>query len=163
MGLDPHEFRRLMGNWATGVTVVTMPTESGLWGMTANSFTSISLEPTLVLVSVDRVTRTIGHLERSGAWAVNILAEDQEQLSRIFAMKEDSEERTLARVSYRLGKSGAPLIDGCLATIECQTWATYDGGDHVLFLGEVQDAEVSESAERPLLFYHGRYARLPEE
>jgi flavin reductase (DIM6/NTAB) family NADH-FMN oxidoreductase RutF len=162
MALDGRAFRQLMGNWATGVTVVTMPTATGLWGMTANSFTSVSLDPTLVLVSVDRATRTLGHMERSGIWAVNILAEDQEQLSRVFAMKEDTEERTLARVPYHMSEGGVPIIDGCLASLECKTWATYDGGDHVLFLGEIQRVEADASRERPLLFYRGKYHHLPE-
>lgn len=158
--LDTRDFRRIMGTFATGVTVVTMRTPNGVWGMTANSLTSISLEPMLLLVSVDKTTRTHQHMLASGVWAVNVLAADQEAVSRAFATKDQDEARTMVNTLYRPGRTGAPLIDGCLAYIECRTWATYDGGDHTLFVGEVQDAAVSDSAGAPLLFFRGRYAQL---
>ena len=151
-----------MGTFATGVTVITMPTRDGAWGMTANSITSVSLEPTLVLVSVDKATRTYQHIQASGVWAVNILAATQEAISRTFALKDIEEERTMVGTPYHLGVTGAPIIEGCLSYLDCRTWATYDGGDHTLFLGEVQDAAVVDPDSPPLLFFKGRYARLAE-
>ena len=162
MPLDPLQFRRVMGTFATGVTVITMPTRDGAWGMTANSITSVSLEPTLVLVSVDKATRTYQHIQASGVWAVNILAATQEAISRTFALKDIEEERTMIGTPYHLGATGAPIIEGCLSYLDCRTWATYDGGDHTLFLGEVQDAAVVDPDSPPLLFFKGRYARLAE-
>jgi flavin reductase (DIM6/NTAB) family NADH-FMN oxidoreductase RutF len=160
--VDPREFRRIMGTFATGVTVVTMPTAQGAWGMTANSLTSISLEPLLLLVSVDKSTRTHQFMLDSGIWAVNILSDGQEAVSRAFATKDQDEARTMVGTPYRLGKTGAPLIDGCLAYVECKTWATYDGGDHTLFIGEVQDAAVTDAERPPLLFFRGRYGELKD-
>jgi flavin reductase (DIM6/NTAB) family NADH-FMN oxidoreductase RutF len=162
MPLDPIEFRRVMGSFATGVTVITMPTRDGAWGMTANSITSVSLEPTLVLVSIDKATRTYQHIQASGVWAVNILAATQEAISRTFALKDIEEERTMVGTPYRRGVTSAPIIEGCLSYLDCRTWATYDGGDHTLFLGEVQDAAVVDPDSPPLLFFKGRYARLAE-
>jgi len=162
MPLDPLQFRRVMGSFATGVTVITMPTRDGAWGMTANSVTSVSLEPTLVLVSIDKTTRTYQHIQASGVWAVNILAATQETISRTFALKDIEEERTMISTPYHPGVTGAPIIEGCLSYLDCRTWATYDGGDHTLFLGEVRDAAVVDPDSPPLLFFKGRYARLAE-
>jgi len=152
-----------MGTFATGVTVITMPTRSGAWAMTANSFTSLSLEPTLVLVCIDKATRTFQHIQASGVWAVNVLSAEQESISRTFALKDVEEERTMVDTPYHLGVTGAPIIDGCISYIDCRTWATYDGGDHTIFVGEVQDAAVQDAESAPLLFFKGRYARLAEQ
>lgn len=151
-----------MGSFATGVTVITMPTTDGAWGMTANSITSLSLDPTLVLACIDKSTRTHQHMLASGIWAVNVLAESQEAVSRAFALKDYDEERTMVGTPFHRGMTGAPIIDGCLSYLDCRTWATYEGGDHTIFLGEVEDAAVVEPAARPLLFFKGRYARLGE-
>jgi flavin reductase (DIM6/NTAB) family NADH-FMN oxidoreductase RutF len=162
MPIDPNEFRRVMSTFATGVTVITMPTRDGAWGMTANSVTSLSLEPTLVLVCVDKSTRTYQHIQASGVWAVNVLAADQENVSRTFALKDFEEERTMVGTPYRKGVTGAPIIQGSLSYLDCRTWATYDGGDHTIFLGEVQDAAVAREDGQPLLFFKGRYGRLAD-
>lgn len=162
MPLDPVQFRRVMGTFATGVTVITMPTEAGVWGMTANSVTSLSLEPTLILVCIDKETRTHQHMLDSGVWAVNILAAEQETVARVYAMKDYNVERMMGDTPYHRGVTGAPIIDGCLSYLDCRTWATYEGGDHTIFLGEVQDAAVPGGDSRPLLFFRGRYARLAE-
>jgi flavin reductase (DIM6/NTAB) family NADH-FMN oxidoreductase RutF len=152
-----------MGTFATGVSVVTMPTAQGAWGMTANSLTSISLDPLLLLVSVDKATRTHQIMLDSGVWAVNILSTSQEAASRAFATRDQDEARTMVGTPHRPGKTGAPLIEGCLAYIECKTWATYDGGDHTLFVGEVQDAAIVDAEGPPLLFFRGRYAELKDQ
>ena len=152
-----------MGTFATGVTVVTMPTQDGgAWGMTANSLTSLSLDPPLILVCVDKTTRTHQHMLDAGVWAVNILAGDQERVSRIYAMKDQNEERKMTDTPYHTGQAGAPIIDGCLSYIECRTYATYEGGDHTIFLGEVQDADIVQPDGQPLLFFKGRYGSLAD-
>ena len=162
MPIEPRELRNIMGTFATGVTVVTMPNGEGAWGMTANSLTSLSLDPPLILVSVDKTTRTHQIMLDSGVWAVNILAGDQEKTSRIFAMKDHNEERKMVDTPYHHGVSGAPIIDGALAYIECRTYATYEGGDHTIVVGEVQDARVLQHEGQPLLFFRGRYGSLAD-
>jgi flavin reductase len=158
--IDGRTFRNIVGTFGTGVTVITMPTPTGAWGMTANSFTSVSLDPLLVLVCVDKSTRTLDYMQEAGVWAVNILGEDQETISRTFATKDASEERTMVGTTYHRGVTGSPLIDGAVAYIECRTWASYEGGDHVIILGEVQAAEVTRPEGQPLLFFRGRYGQL---
>lgn len=160
--IDPRAFRNIVGSFGTGVTVITMPTPTGAWGMTANSFTSLSLEPTLVLVCVDYSTRTLQFMLDAGVWAVNILGADQEDVSRTFATKDFAEERTMVGTPYHPGVTGAPLIDGALAYIECRTWASYEGGDHLILVGEVQDAAVTNPEGQPLLFFRGRYGQLAQ-
>ena len=164
ISIDPRELRRIFGTFATGVTVITMPTkeEAGAWGMTANSYTSLSLDPPLILICVDKSTRTHQYLLDTEVWAVNILAGDQEKVSRIFAMKDYNEERTMVGTPYHRGQSGAPIIDGALAYLECRTYAMYEGGDHTIFVGEIQDAQVVDPDGQPLLFYKGRYGSLAD-
>jgi flavin reductase (DIM6/NTAB) family NADH-FMN oxidoreductase RutF len=162
--MEPRELRNIFGTFATGVTVISMPTkeQAGAWGMTANSYTSLSLDPPLVLICVDKNTRTHQYLLETDVWAVNILAGNQEKVSRIFAMKDYNEERTMVDTPYHRGTTGAPLIDGCLAYLECRTYAQYEGGDHTIFVGEIQDAKVAQSDGQPLLFYKGRYGSLAD-
>jgi flavin reductase (DIM6/NTAB) family NADH-FMN oxidoreductase RutF len=160
MALDPTQFRRVMGTFATGVTVITMPTASGAWGMTANSVTSLSLDPTLVLVCIDKTTRTHEHILASGVWAVNILSAEQEEISRTYAMKDYEVERTMVGTPYHPGVTGAPIIDGSLSYLDCRTYATYEGGDHTILVGGVQDAQIVQPDAAPLLFFKGRYARM---
>jgi flavin reductase (DIM6/NTAB) family NADH-FMN oxidoreductase RutF len=161
MPMDQRTFRNIMGTFATGVTVITMPTrDGGAWGMTANSFTSLSLDPTLVVVCVDKSTRTHEFMLDTDAWAVNILAADQEAVSRNFALKEGNEERQMIGTAWRPGQTGAPIIEGVLSYLDCRTYAKCDGGDHTIFLGEVVEAGVSEEKTEPLLFYRGKYRQL---
>lgn len=161
--IDPREYRRIIGTFATGITVITMPTADGAWGMTANSLTSLSLDPLLLIVCVDNGTRTLQHMRDSKVWAVNILAADQEQVSRTFATKDFETERTMVNTPYHLGPAGAPLIDGCVTHIECRTWATYEGGDHTIFVGQVLSATVADQAAEPIVFFKGRYRQLAGE
>jgi flavin reductase (DIM6/NTAB) family NADH-FMN oxidoreductase RutF len=91
------------------------------------------------------------------------LSTSQEAASRAFATRDQDEARTMVGTPHRPGKTGAPLIEGCLAYIECKTWATYDGGDHTLFVGEVQDAAIVDAEGPPLLFFRGRYAELKDQ
>jgi flavin reductase (DIM6/NTAB) family NADH-FMN oxidoreductase RutF len=160
VALDTDDFRRVMGFFATGVTVVTTALGDRLHGMTANAFCSVSLDPSLVLVCIERRSQTHSLLARSGVFAVNILSEDQEELSRLFAISNPPESEPFSSVRYRLGVTGAPILEDCLAYAECRVAASYPGGDHTVFLGHVKDLGVLREA-RPLLYYRSAYKSLP--
>ena len=159
MALDKNDFRRTMGFFATGVTVVTTALGEELHGMTANAVCSVSLEPPLLLVCIDRRSHTHSILAQSRVFAVNILGEEQEELSRLFADSASPRAHSLWDVRYRLGTTGAPILEDCLAYAECRVAATYPGGDHTIFLGYVKDLGIVREA-RPLLFYRGAYEGL---
>jgi len=159
LAVDPLEFRSIIGHFATGVTVITTAAGEEMQGMTANAVTSLSLDPVMLLICVEKTTHTHGLLERSGVFAVNILAEHQEDVSRIFAKRAEPEIGTLRGQRFRLGDTGAPILEDCLAYIECRVADVMDGGDHSIFLGEVvHEGVVSEG--KPLIFYRGGYASL---
>lgn len=155
-------FRQVMGHFATGVTVVTTRLGGEYHGMTANAVCSVSLDPLLVLVCVDKEAHTHHYLAESGIFALNILAEDQEHLSRWFASEERlNAPEPLGGAPFCTAVTGAPLLDGCLAHLDCRVTARYEGGDHTIFVGRVEAAEIN--GERPpLLFFRGRYASLPQ-
>ncbi len=156
--VDPKEFRRVMGLFATGVTVVTAATEAGVHGMTANAVMSVSLDPLLVCVSVDRRARLNAFLDASGGFAINILADDQQALSQFFAGLWQG-----APPVYRVETwIGGPRLSGSLASIGCAVHAVLDGGDHRLFVGRVLAVHRSEGQLSPLVFFGGRYHRLAE-
>jgi flavin reductase (DIM6/NTAB) family NADH-FMN oxidoreductase RutF len=156
MPIEKNELRQVMGHFATGVTIITTFTKAGeMHGLTANAFTSVSLEPPLLLISVDKKAESWPAFEESRAFTVNILSDDQEGLSRKFAV---SGGKKFEGVAYRIGANGAAILDGTLAYIECTLWAAYDGGDHSVYLGEIQQAEVHEG--KPLVFYRGGYRAL---
>jgi flavin reductase (DIM6/NTAB) family NADH-FMN oxidoreductase RutF len=158
MALDAKEFRNAMGHFATGVTVVTTLDKNGQpTGITANAFTSVSLNPPLVLVCIDKNAQCRPSFDESKAFAVNILSRGQEELSRRFATKGIDK---FVGVRWHPGYRGLPLIDGTLGQIECDLVQSYDGGDHTIYVGEV--VNVSVSPGDPLLFYRGRYHRLGE-
>ncbi len=163
MQITPNVFRQVMGSFATGVTVVTTVTPDGVYGMTANAVSSVSLEPMMVLVCVDRKASTHGFIQRSRVFAINILAEDQKDLSVMFASKEDLPERAFASIPYTTAVTGSPIIPGCLAYLDCQVVGEYPGGDHTIFLAQVKWGEVLNEKSPPLIFFRSRYARLQQE
>jgi flavin reductase (DIM6/NTAB) family NADH-FMN oxidoreductase RutF len=160
--VDPLEFRSISGHFATGVTVITSAAGDELQGMTANAFTALSLAPVMVLVCVDKGSHTHAMIERGGVFAVNILGEHQEDVSRTFAKRSPPEAGSLRGVPFRLGETGAPILEDCLAYLDCRVASALDGGDHSIFLGEVID-EAIVSGGNPLLFYTGRYVRLTRD
>ncbi len=159
MSVDKALFRQAAGSFATGVTVITTGRDGVYHGMTASAFTSVSLEPTQILICVDRTAVTLDLLHKTGHFNVNVLAADQEQLARAFATKESPESHGLNGVDYRMGETGLPLLNGALAYLECRTVQQFDGGDHVIFLGEVENAGVGDASD-PLLYFRGRYRQL---
>jgi len=159
MTIDPLEFRSIIGHFPTGVTVITTAAGEELQGMTANAVASLSLDPLLVLVCVDKGTHTHRVLERGGVFAVNILGEHQEEVSRLFARRAEPEVGTLRGQRFTLGRTGAPILEDCLAYLECRVTEVLEGGDHTIFLGEVIDGRIVGDAA-PLIFYRGRYHGL---
>lgn len=157
MTLDAREFRNALGNFATGVTIVTTLAETGeRLGITANSFNSVSLDPPLVLWSLGRNAFSLPAFETSGRFAINILADDQQSISTQFA-KAGADK--WAGVDIETLETGCPIVKHCLAAFDCRTHAVHDGGDHLLFLGRVV-AMRAEREARPLLFYRGKYGQM---
>jgi flavin reductase (DIM6/NTAB) family NADH-FMN oxidoreductase RutF len=155
-GVEPRLFRQLLGRFATGVTVLTTRTPAGdPIGMTASSVASVSLDPPLVLVSVDHRHDMHPALESASYFVLNILAADQEALSRRFAAEEPNR---FGGVVYRPNKQGIPVLDGVLAHVECEKRTAVPAGDHTVYLGLVIGGAVTE--RRPLLYYRGGYASL---
>jgi flavin reductase (DIM6/NTAB) family NADH-FMN oxidoreductase RutF len=156
MPIDKNQLRQVMGHFVTGVTIITTVNKDGqMHGLTANAFTSVSLEPPLLLVSVDKKAESYPAFEESKVFTVNILADEQEALSRKFAVSGGNK---FEGVAYRRGANGAAILDGTLAHIECTLYGAYEGGDHSLYLGEIQEAEVREG--KPLVFYRGGYRAI---
>lgn len=160
MAVSQEEFRRTLGHFATGVTVITIVREGELvHGMTANAFCSVSLEPPYVLVCVDHRARSFALLKQRGGFGVNVLREEQEAVARYFA-DPDQDHETARRlgVHFHFTERGTPLLADCLAQLECTVAAAHEAGDHTIFIGRVEEASVHEG--RPLLFYGGRYRAL---
>lgn len=156
MAIHESELRRVMGHFATGVTVVTTRGNNGaVHGLTANAITSVSMRPPLVLVCVDKAAESRLHLEASRVFTVNILSAEQEPISRRFALKGPHK---FEGVSFSFGANGAPILDGALAFIECRLAATYEGGDHTIYIGEVEHGGTRKG--RALVFFRGGYREL---
>lgn len=153
--LDPgRALRRSMGCFATGVTIVTAPNTDGPpVGMTVSSFNSVSIEPPLVLFSIARTARSLADLERAETYAVNVLSSAHVDLSNRFAR---AGEDKWDGVEFVLGEGGVPIFDDAVGSFDCVPYATYDGGDHLIFVGEVVRHRSADHLE-PLLFYRGGY------
>jgi flavin reductase (DIM6/NTAB) family NADH-FMN oxidoreductase RutF len=159
---DPKDFRRACGQFATGITVVTVRDGDGVRGMTANSFTSVSLDPPLVLVSVDLRNRTHQLIGESGRFAVNVLSQQHRDWSDRFAGRHGDLQGQFDDVPHRLTDCGLPLFEGALASFVCRVYQAYPAGDHTLFVGQVERMECAPGAE-PLLFYGGGYRGLDDQ
>jgi len=156
-GFTSRDFRSTVGAFATGVTVVTTSGEEHGYGMTANAFSSVSLDPPLILVCVISPSEGVEHMRRNGCFAVNVLAADQEPLSRYFASRDRPRGRdAFADVDHRAGKSGSPILDGAAAYMDCRVHAEHEAGDHQIFIGEVLEIGLAPDCA-PLLFHSGRY------
>jgi flavin reductase (DIM6/NTAB) family NADH-FMN oxidoreductase RutF len=157
MTIDPDSFRSVLGRFASGITVVTTVDAQGRdVGMTVSAFASASLLPPLISICIDHTASMHGALCIAERFGVNILASEQEALSRRFATMESS--HRFDGLGYERGESGVVLLDDALAHLECRRMAQYEAGDHTLFIGEVERAEARDA--RPLLYYRGGYAQL---
>lgn len=161
MLFDPAEFRKVLGQFATGVTVVTTVQDGAPQAMTVNSFSAVSLDPPLVLFCADRRSRTSAAIEASGVFAVNILRDHQRDISDLFAGKGTDIERQAVLTEAHVGESGSPILKDVLAFIDCKVEHAYDGGDHVIYVGRVLAAGRGE-AGAPLLYYRGTYQALDD-
>jgi flavin reductase (DIM6/NTAB) family NADH-FMN oxidoreductase RutF len=155
--VDSAAFRLACGKFATGITVVTVIGPDGLpHGITVNSFTSVSLEPPLVLVCIDRKAAILPKLQAANYFGINVSAENHQAISTQFARHGLDRFET---VSWFAGELGVPLLEGALAHYECSVVSATEGGDHLIFIGEVQHLQCF--AGRPLLYYESGYATLP--
>ena len=158
MPLDPSLYRRACGRFATGVAIVTAADSAGTpHGLTINSFASLSLDPPLVMVAIDRRVAFIDVFEKHGAFAVNILRDQQRELSNRFAVLPEGR---FAGVEWSGGVTGSPVLEGAIGVIECRIERAFDAGDHRVLVGLAIAAEVG--AGKPLLFFGSDYARIEE-
>ena len=156
MPVDTAEFRRALGHFAAGVTVVTSRFDDGvITGITVTAFSSLSLEPPLVLVCIDKRAKIHDRLQAGGNFAVNLLRDDQELVSRRFASSQGDQ---FQEIGYSLGMSGAPVLEDVIAAVECRIVNLLDGGDHTIVVGEVEATHVREG--KPLLYFRGGYNQL---
>jgi flavin reductase (DIM6/NTAB) family NADH-FMN oxidoreductase RutF len=156
--VDPQVMREVMGHFASGVTVVTAVTDEGPIGFTCQSFSSLSLDPPLVVFAPGRASRTWPLLRGIGRFCINVLAEGQDEVSQNFAR---SGVDRFAGVRWTRSAHGSPVLDDVVAWIDGELWAEYDGGDHTLAVARVLDLGA-DPGRRPLLFHRGSYGLLQE-
>jgi len=161
MSLNPAEFRKAMGCFATGVTIITVDLDGEVHGMTANALASVSLDPPLLLVCVDHSARTHAHLHARKRFGVNVLAADQRRISQYYArpVEEQIEKESSAR--FHRTAHGTPVLQGALTYLECRLQWAHEAGDHTIFIAEVEDAVVRPG--EPLLFFRSQYCKIGEK
>ena len=163
MSIDEKLFRLAMGSFASGVTVVTSVRGAEIAGTTVSAFSSLSLDPPLVLVCLDEASATRAVVEVSRVFAVNVLAEGQEALSDRFAQqRKEGDPHQFEGVGWRPGTTGSPILEGCHAFADCRVEAVHDGGDHRIYVGRVISLGLGESGSRPLVYYASTYRRLED-
>ena len=160
MSVSQAEFRKALACFATGITVITLDSENEVHGMTANAFTSVSLDPMLVLVCVDQRARTHAHLHAKKRFGVNILSEDQRAISEYYARPTRTHDRAAeeAGAAFERTALGTPVLRGALAYLECRLHSAQDAGDHTIFIAQVEDVVANEG--RPLLFFESKYRKI---
>jgi flavin reductase (DIM6/NTAB) family NADH-FMN oxidoreductase RutF len=163
MTLNLSQFRKALGCFATGVTVITVDLKGEVHGMTANAFTSVSLNPPLVLVCVDLKACTHAHLRARKRFGINVLGENQRAISEYYARPDRTHQRAQTEAGARFDRTphGTPMLRGSLAFLECRLHSAQDAGDHTIFIAEVEDAIVRQG--NPLLFFRGKYRKLGED
>src|ERR1700722_13239916 len=157
MSLNPSEFRKAMGSFATGVTIITVDLDGEIHGMTANAFASVSLDPLLVLVCVDHNTRTHAHLHTKKRFGINVLREDQRGISEYYARPDRNHEHAETEAGAQFERTG----HGTRAYRECRLHSSQEAGDHTVFIAEVEDVVVRSG--EPLLFFRGKYRGVGKE
>jgi flavin reductase (DIM6/NTAB) family NADH-FMN oxidoreductase RutF len=159
MSVSPELFRNTLAKFCTGVTIVTTKNQEGMHGLTVNAFTSVSLDPPLILVCIQKNGLSHSTLSGCETFVVNILSEEQKELSDRFANPAiDSEER-FRDLSFRVSENGIPILAGNLGHLECRVLNQFEGGDHTIFIGQVENGDFSEG-KQPLLFYESRYSYI---
>ena len=160
MSVTQTEFRKALGSFATGVTVITVDYESEVHGMTANAFASVSLDPPLVLVCVDQRARTHAHLHSKKRFGVNVLSQDQRTISEYYARPTRVHQRAEQEAGAKFDRTalGTPVLHGALAYLECRLNTAQDAGDHTIFIADIEDVVVREG--EPLLYFRGKYREI---
>ena len=159
--IDSEDFRRVMGRFVTGVTVVTALDGERPFGITVNALSSVSLDPALVMVALDRRRFLTPIVRAAGRYAVNVLSEDQQALSDCFAgAPVEPGRQDFCGAAWHAGETGLPLIDGAIATLECTVVETFSAGDHDLFIGRVDVLGSADHHAMPLLYYRRQYLRI---
>jgi len=162
MSLTANEFRKAMGCFATGVTVITVDQDGEVHGMTANAFSAVSLDPLLVLVCVDHRARTHAHLHARKRFGVNVLRSDQQAISEYYARSTETHQHAeAAGARFDRTAHGTPVLQGALAYLECRLHSTQSAGDHTIFIAEVEQVELREG--EPLVYFRSRYRNLGAE
>jgi flavin reductase (DIM6/NTAB) family NADH-FMN oxidoreductase RutF len=160
MPINADDYKSLMRCWATGVTIITTVGSNGPHGMTASSFTGVSLDPPLILVCISHHTHTHEHLKENDAFGVHLLRAGQEELANRCAGMNGAEGHQFPELPQAIGPWGVPLLDDCLMALVCRVRSAYDGGDHTIFLAEVHCARMGTGA--PLLYFNRAYYRLEQ-
>lgn len=163
MNANQEQFRLAMGCFATGVTVITVDYEGAIQGMTANAFTSVSLDPLLVLVCVAHEARTHSHLHSRKRFGINVLSEQQRTISEHYARPDRDPAQTESETGARFDRTahGTPILHGALAYLECRLQSAQDAGDHTIFIAEVEDVVLR--AGKPLLYFQSGYRTIGPE
>ena len=161
MTFDAQSYRNALSQFASGVTVVTTQIDGTLHGLTVSAFSSLSLDPPLVIICISRSIHSHNVIHERGLFAVNFLSENQVDLGRRFAGLIEGVVDRFEGIEFAQSPAGNPLIAGCLGWLDCRLWKTYDGGDHSIFVGEVL-AAGSGSGEKPLLYFDRRWHVLGE-
>jgi flavin reductase (DIM6/NTAB) family NADH-FMN oxidoreductase RutF len=160
-GVDTDAFREVAGRFATGIVVVSASLDGVDHAMTVNAFTSVSLDPLLVLFCSEKIARFHRAVLASGSWAVSVLGEDAEETSRWLSTRGRPLDGQLAGYPHHPGpRTGAPVLDNAIASLECRTRDAYDGGDHSIVVGEVISVSQQRPGTGPLVYYQGTYRRL---
>ena len=155
-----EQLRNAMRYWATGITVVTAAHENVRHGMTVSSFTSVSLEPPQVLISLQQNTRTHDLIMRSRSFGINMLSEEQQDVSDLFAGRVPDDENRINQIQTVKLHSNIPFIAGAMAHLECKVVTTIGSGTHTIFIGEVTNLEISDNPSSPLLYFNRKYHNL---
>ncbi len=160
--ITDQALRKLRGEFASGVTVVTTVHEGKLRGVTVSAFASVSLDPPLVMVCLANESESKEWIAESGSFAVNILSDEQEFLSERFAARAPIVNTRFDGVPYHSAITGSPIIDGSIAWYDCRVAATHDGGDHTIFIGRVEAIGFEGEQKVPLLYFANRYQHLTD-
>ncbi len=163
MSITPDEFRAALRRWPSGVTVITMPTEDGPHGMTASAFTSVSIDPPLILVVIDQRWRSHDLIAQAGGFCVNILAEHQSEWSDRFAGRRPDLEDRFEGLETEPVASGSVCLKEARAWLDCQVEAAHEAGDHTIFVGRVIATGLGAPSDGPLLYHDGGYRRIRSE
>ena len=158
MAITNDEFKAALSRFASGVTVVTTKDNQGnLHGLTVSAFCSVSMTPPLILVCIQKITPSHYAFEESGVFVVNILSESQQDISNQFAYKHEDK---FEGISSRTGIENLPVLEDCLVNLECRLKNCYDGGDHTIFVGEVENITLQN--EKPLVYFYGNYREIAD-